>query len=131
MTNELLNQHLSWLITNLPIIYGAVAGAMLRLLLIRNEPILARCQNALSGIVFALVFAPLAADYLSHGKFSVGYAMAFGLVCRELILPALNVLNDRIVPLFNHYIDKLVPTADDDRHKQVDNKEQENSSDAH
>lgn len=108
-SDELLQQHWQWLIANLPVIYGAVAGALLRLLLIRNEPLLARCQNALGGIVFALVFAPLAADYLSKGKFVVGYAMAFGLVCRELILPALTVLNDRIIPLLNHYFDKFFP----------------------
>ena len=121
--DELGNQHLHWLIANLPVIYGAIAGALLRLLMIRNEPLLARAQNAISGIVFALVLAPLAADYLSHGKFAVGYAMAFGLVCRELILPALSVLNNRIIPLFNHYIDKFFPT--------MNTKEQEQNDDLH
>lgn len=121
--DELGNQHLYWLIANLPVIYGAIAGALLRLLMIRNEPLLARAQNAISGIVFSLVLAPLAADYLSNGKFAVGYAMAFGLVCRELILPALSVLNNRIIPLFNHYIDKFFPT--------MNAKEQEQSDDLH
>lgn len=121
--DELGNQHLHWLIANLPVIYGAIAGALLRLLMIRNEPLLARAQNAISGIVFSLVLAPLAADYLSNGKFYVGYAMAFGLVCRELILPALSVLNNRIIPLFNNYVDKFFPT--------MNTKEQEQSDDLH
>ena len=121
--DELGNQHLHWLIANLPVIYGAIAGALLRLLMIRNEPLLARAQNAISGIVFSLVLAPLAADYLSNGKFSVGYAMAFGLVCRELILPALSVLNNRIIPLCNPYVDKFFPT--------MNAKEQEQSDDLH
>lgn len=106
--DEILTEHLHWLIVNLPVIYGAIAGALLRLLMIRNEPFWVRTQNALGGMILAMVLAPMTAEHLSGGKFAVGYALAYGLVARELILPAIAVINKRLVPLLTHFTDTFL-----------------------
>lgn len=105
--DEVIAIHQQWLAGHLTLVYSATAGALLRFLLVQKEPVLSRLQNALAGIILALVLAPVTAEYLSESKYEMGYALFYGVVARELVVSLIDTVQEYVVPLYQYFFDKL------------------------
>lgn len=119
--DELIQSHLAWIIAHLAVMYCALAGALVRLLLVRHEPLLLRLQNCLAGVILALVLAPITAAYFNQGAYAEGYAIFYGIVARELVVSFVDTVNDKAIPLYNQLIDALPFTnSNKSQHKDDD-----------
>lgn len=121
--DDVVREHMQWLMLTLPIIYAAAAGAGIRLLLVRAEPFWMRSQNAAAGLLLAITLASTTAQLLTNGNYASGYAVVYGMVGRELFIAFYDFVNDKAAPVFlaalRHYFPFLFKithhTEEDDR----------------
>ncbi len=109
--DDFLREHMYWLLAALPIIWGSVAGAVVRLLLIRSEPFWMRAQNGAAGILIALTLSETTAVLLTDGKYAHGYAVIYGMVGRELFVTLFNFVQDRATPFLLSTLKHFFPFA--------------------
>lgn len=116
--DDFAREHMRWLLTMLPVIYAALAGALIRLLLIRGEPFWMRSQNTVAGLLIALTLADITANLLTAGDYVAGYAVIYGMVGRELFVMLYDVANENIKPFLISTLKHFFPflsTKEDDR----------------
>lgn len=97
--DDVMREHLQWLLISLPIIWAAAGGACIRLLLIRAEPFWMRSQNATAGLLLAVMLSDITAKLLTGGNYATGYAVIYGMVGRELFVTFYEFINDNVRPL--------------------------------
>lgn len=116
--DEVMTNHVQWLLMTIPIIWAAIAGAGIRLLLIRAEPFWMRSQNATAGILLAVTLSNMTAHLLTNGNYVTGYAVVYGMVGRELFLTFYDFMNDKAAPVFMATLRYFFPFAfkDEDNH---------------
>jgi len=116
--DDFTRQHIRWLFAMLPVIYAALAGALIRLLLVRGEPFWMRSQNAAAGLLIALTLAEITANLLTAGNYTAGYAVIYGMVGRELFVTLYDFTNENIKPLLmaamRHFFPFLFKKKEDD-----------------
>jgi hypothetical protein len=103
--DDLINQHLFWLIGHVGLIWMALGGAALRILLVLNEPLHRRIQNGIAGMILALMLSDLTATAFSKGQYAGAYAVIYGLVARELVMAVVKFASHRAYPLLNRMVD--------------------------
>lgn len=117
--DDVMREHMTWLIATLPIIYAAIAGAGIRLLLVRAEPFWMRTQNAAAGILLALTLAETTATLFTNGNYGTGYAVVYGMVGRELFITIYEFVHDKATPVLmaamRHYFPFLFTKDDEDQ----------------
>ena len=84
--DDVMREHLQWLLISLPVIWAAAGGACIRLLLIRAEPFWMRSQNATAGLLLAVMLSDIT-------------AVIYGMVGRELFVTFYEFINDNVRPL--------------------------------
>ena len=104
---DLTQQHIVWLLLNIGMAYSALAGALARFLLVRDEPFMIRVQTSLAGVILAIVLAPATAAYFNQSNYVNGYAFIFGMVARELVLSFVETIKDKAIPLWHRFIDAI------------------------
>ena len=118
--DDVMREHMTWLIATLPIIYAAIAGAGIRLLLVRAEPFWMRTQNAAAGVLLALTLAETTATLFTNGSYGSGYAVVYGMVGRELFITLYDFVHDKAAPVMmsalRHYFPFLFTKDDEDNH---------------
>lgn len=118
--DDVMREHMTWLIATLPIIYAAIAGAGIRLLLVRAEPFWMRTQNAAAGVLLALTLADTTAALFTNGNYGTGYAVVYGMVGRELFITLYDFVHDKAAPVMMsalaHYFPFLFTKDDEDNH---------------
>lgn len=116
--DDVRREHLTWLLATLPIIYAAVAGAFIRLLLVRKEPFWMRSQNAAAGVLLAITLAETTAMLFTNGNYGSGYAVVYGMVGRELFVTMYDFVHDRAAPVLmaamRHYFPFLFTKTDNE-----------------
>ncbi|MEY2863126.1 MAG: hypothetical protein RLY58_833 [Pseudomonadota bacterium] len=103
--DTLINQHLHWLVTHIGLIWMALGGAALRILLVLNEPLHRRIQNGIAGMILALMLSDLTANAFSKGQYAGAYAVIYGLVARELVMAFIKFTNRQAYPILNRLVD--------------------------
>lgn len=96
--DDVIGNHVQWLLLMLPVIWAALAGAFVRILILLQEPLLLRAQNALAGLILAITLSDTTAQILSNGSYSVGYAVMYGMVGRELVASFYDFIKDTARP---------------------------------
>lgn len=118
--DDVIREHMTWLIATLPIIYAAIAGAFIRLLLVRAEPFWMRTQNAAAGVLLAITLAETTATLFTNGNYGSGYAVVYGMVGRELFVTMYDFIHDKAAPVLmaamRHYFPFLFTKDDEDNH---------------
>lgn len=107
--DDVLSQHLQWLLITLPVMWAAAGGACIRLLLIRAEPFWMRSQNATAGVLLAVMLSDLTAKLLTGGNYATGYAVIYGMVGRELFVTFYDFVNDNVRPLLMVFLRHFLP----------------------
>ncbi|MDV2859121.1 hypothetical protein R0I52_00145 [Psychrobacter sp. CAM01] len=118
--DDVIREHMTWLLATLPIIYAAIAGAGIRLLLVRAEPFWMRTQNAAAGVLLAITLAETTAMLFTNGNYGSGYAVVYGMVGRELFVTMYEFIHDRAAPVLlsamRHYFPFLFTKDNEDNH---------------
>lgn len=118
--DDFTREHIRWLFAMLPVIYAALAGALIRLLLIRGEPFWVRSQNAAAGLLIALILSGSTAQFLTGGDYVAGYAAIYGMVGREIFAALYDFSNENIKPLLmsalRHFFPFLFKDQKEDGH---------------
>lgn len=83
---QLITQHWLWLSSHIHLIWLSLIGGAVRMLLVSNEPLSKRLQNAIAGCLLGISLTNVTADLLTAGRYSHGYAVMYGLVGRELVV---------------------------------------------
>lgn len=103
--NQLIDQHTTWLIAHVGLIWMALGGAALRVLLVLGEPLHRRIQNGVAGMILAILLSDITASMFTQGKYTGAYAVIYGLVARELVMAVVQFANRRAYPILNRVVD--------------------------
>lgn len=96
--DDVLRIHVTWLFATLPIIWSALAGAFVRLLLVQNEPLRFRAQNAAAGMLLAATLTDMTTELLSGGDYATGYAVMYGMLGREIFITVYDFAQSKARP---------------------------------
>lgn len=120
--DDVMSNHLQWLLITLPVIWAAAGGACIRLLLIRTESFWMRSQNATAGVLLAVMLSDITAKLLTGGNYATGYAIIYGMVGRELFVTFYDFVNDNVRPLLMSALRHFFPFLFKDKPaKEADN----------
>lgn len=119
--DDIMREHTQWLYVTLPIIWAALAGALIRLLLVRSEPFWMRSQNAVAGLLLAITLAETTAHAFTGGNYTSGYAVVYGMVGRELFVTMHEFISEKATPVLFSVLNYFFPFLFNDTNEE-DNK---------
>lgn len=119
--DDVMREHMTWLLAALPIIWAAIAGAGIRLLLVRAEPFWMRTQNAAAGVLLAITLAETTATLFTRGNYASGYAVVYGMVGRELFVIMHDFIQEKAAPVLMSALRHYFPFLFKDREDNHDN----------
>ena len=103
--DQVIAQHSEWLVAHVGLIWMALGGAALRVLLVLNEPLPRRIGNGVAGMIMALMLSDVTAAVLTEGKYSAAYAVIYGLVAHELVMAVVKFANQHAYPLLHRSVE--------------------------
>ncbi|MEC7119619.1 MAG: hypothetical protein VXW65_06940 [Pseudomonadota bacterium] len=103
--DQLITQHTEWLVAHVGLIWMALGGAALRVLLVLHEPLPRRLGNGVAGMIMALMLSDMTAAALTDGKYTEAYAVIYGLVAHELVMAVVKFTHQHAYPLLHRSVD--------------------------